>query len=105
MSERSQVWAKEELELLVGWMEENKESLKGKQATWHKDVKDQLFADQEEITVKRIREKVNNMKAAWRETRKLREQSGSGVKPEDNAPSFVALLEKKCAFFWRLDEI
>lgn len=87
------------------WMEENEESLRGRQAAWHKDVKDQVFADNEEITVKRIKEKVQNMRSSWKLARKLREQSGSGVKPEDNTPSFVAVLEKKCAFFWRLDVI
>jgi len=87
----------------VGWMEENEESLRGKQSAWHKEAKDQVFADHDEITVKRIKEKAQNMRVAWKEARKLREQSGSGLKPEDNTPSFVALLEKKCAFFWRLD--
>ena len=36
---RQRNWTKEEMERLVGWMEENQESLRGKQAVWHKDVK------------------------------------------------------------------
>ena len=39
------------MEHLVGWMEENPE---GKQASWHKDVKDEVFANEEHITVKMI---------------------------------------------------
>jgi len=44
---------REKLELLVGWVEEHEESLRQRQAAWHKDVKDQVFADHGEITVKR----------------------------------------------------
>jgi len=36
-------WSKEELKQLVAWIEENPEQLRGKQAVWHKDVKDQVF--------------------------------------------------------------
>ena len=45
------------------------------------------------------------MKNAWRNTRKLRDQSGSGVRREDNASTFDTLLETKCPLFWRLDGI
>jgi hypothetical protein len=102
---RNRNWAKEDMERLVCWMEENQQSLRGKQSAWHKDVKEQLFGDNEDITVKRIGEKVQNMKGAWRNARKLQEQSGEGVRAEDNAPTFNALLESKCPLFWRLDEI
>jgi len=64
-------------------MEENVESLCGKQAAWHKDVKGQVFAEDEEMTINQIRDKVQNMKKAWSEARKLRKQSGSGVHAED----------------------
>jgi len=93
------------MERLVCWMEENQQSLRGKQTVWYKDVKEQVFGDNEDITVKRVGEKVQNMKNAWRNARKLQEQSGGGVRAEDNAPTFNALLETKCPLFWRLDEI
>ncbi|KAF8421680.1 hypothetical protein EV426DRAFT_608723 [Tirmania nivea] len=102
---RQRIWTKEEVERLVCWMEENQESLRGKQAVWHKDVKAQVFAEDEEMTVTRIRDKAHNMKKAWSEARKLREQSGSGVRAEDQVSSFNVLLESKCPLFWRLDEI
>ncbi|RPB18712.1 hypothetical protein L211DRAFT_692041 [Terfezia boudieri ATCC MYA-4762] len=82
-----------------------KQSLRGKQLAWYKDVKEQVFGDNEDITVKRIGEKVQNMKIAWRNARKIQEQSGEGLRSEDNAPTFNALLESKCPLFWRLDEI
>ena len=102
---RQRNWTKEEMERLVCWMEEDVESLHGKRAVWHKDVKAQVFAEDEEMTLIRIRDKAQNMKKAWSEARKLREQSGSGVRAEDQVPSFNALLESKCLLFWRLDEI
>ncbi|KAF8418337.1 hypothetical protein EV426DRAFT_645416 [Tirmania nivea] len=45
-------WVKEDMERLVCWMEENKQSLRGKQSAWHKDAKEQVFGDNEDITVK-----------------------------------------------------
>ncbi|KAF8436722.1 hypothetical protein BGX38DRAFT_1325945 [Terfezia claveryi] len=92
-------WVKEDVERLVCWMEENQQSLRGKQSAWHKDIKEQIFGANEDITVKRIGEKVQNMKIAWRNARKLQEQSGEGVRSEDNAPTFNALLESKCPLF------
>lgn len=86
-------------------MEEHQENLRGKQAAWHKDVKEQVFARDPEITVNRIKDKAQNMKKAWSDARKLREQSGSGVRAEDQVSSFNALLESKCPLFWRLDDI
>ncbi|KAF8426234.1 hypothetical protein EV426DRAFT_661134 [Tirmania nivea] len=44
-------WSKEEVEKLIGWMEENQEALRGLQRKWHKDVKEEVFADDENITV------------------------------------------------------
>ncbi|KAF8427469.1 hypothetical protein EV426DRAFT_699301 [Tirmania nivea] len=46
--------SKEEVEKLIGWMEENQEALRGLQRKWHKDVKEEVFADNENITVNRI---------------------------------------------------
>ncbi|KAF8439174.1 hypothetical protein BGX38DRAFT_1208809 [Terfezia claveryi] len=98
-------WSKEEVEKLIGWMEENQEALRGLQRKWHKDVKEEVFADDENITFNRIRDKVSNMKAAWSQAKKARDQSGWGLKPEDHSDSQQSFLEKKCAFFYRLDEI
>ena len=93
---RSRNWVKEDVERLVHWMEENQQSLQGKASVWHKDVKEQVFAENEEITVKRIKEKAQNMKNAWRTARKIWEQSEFGAHAE---------VESKCPLFWRLDEI
>ena len=60
----SKAWSKIEIELLVEWMEDNQEELRGKQNIWHKQVKEEVFTNEEHITVKRIVEKAVNMKAA-----------------------------------------
>jgi len=83
---RSRNWLKDDMERLVCWMEENQQSLRGKQATWHKDVKEQIFAENEEITVKRIGEKVQNMKNSWRNARKIQEQSGELYRQFNDPP-------------------
>ena len=46
-------WAKEEIDHFVAWMEDNPDDLKGKQAAWHKVVKNEAFARDEHIAVKK----------------------------------------------------
>ena len=107
-SQRSnQPWTKDEMERLVAWMEENPQDLKGKQIAWHKDVKDQVFSEpgDEHITVKKITEKASNMKRRWKEAKAMAELSGWGVRLEDNEQTINDVLERKCAFYWRLDGI
>ena len=36
-----------------------------KQSVWHKDIKQQVFAEDKVTTMKRIREKAQNMKRVW----------------------------------------
>ena len=93
------------MERLVVWMEENQEKLCGKQISWQKDVKEQQFPNNDHITVKKITDKVANMKRAWKDARAMQDRSGWGVRPEDNEESINNVLERKCAFFWRLEEI
>ncbi|KAF8427483.1 hypothetical protein EV426DRAFT_699314 [Tirmania nivea] len=57
-------WTREEIEQLIGWMEDNQEQLRGKQVAWYKEVKEQAFANEDHITVKRISEKIGNIKKA-----------------------------------------
>jgi len=77
-------------------MEENPEQLRGKQAVWHKDVKDQAFKNDEHVTVKRICDKAANMRRQWRDTLAMRNRSGWGISEDQNERS---INEKKCAFF------
>lgn len=83
-------------------MEENRESLKGKQVAWHKDIKEQIFATDKHITVKKITDKAGNMKRTWKAAKAMQEQSGWGVKATHNTESVNDKLEEKCPFFWRL---
>lgn len=46
--------AKSEVERMIEWMEDNPEDLKGRQLSWHKDVKDDIFKNDAHIIVKRI---------------------------------------------------
>ena len=83
-------------------MEENQEKLRGKQITWYKEVKDAEFADEDHITVKKISDKLGNMRRVWKDTKAMQVQSGWGIKPEDNEDSINEVLERKCPFFWQL---
>ncbi|KAF8439653.1 hypothetical protein BGX38DRAFT_1144655 [Terfezia claveryi] len=80
-------WSKEKVEKLIGWMEENQEVLQGLQRKWHKDIKEEVFADDENIIFNRIRDKVLNIKAAWSQAKKARDQSSWSLKPEDYSDS------------------
>ena len=55
---------------LVGWIEDNHENLRRKQIAWHKEVKEEAFADEDHITVKIISE--NNMKRIWKDASTFR---------------------------------
>jgi len=65
-------------------MEDHEEEIRGKQVQWHKEVKEQVFADEEHILVKRITEKMDTMRKAWKDAKAMQERPGSGVKPEEN---------------------
>ncbi|KAF8461924.1 hypothetical protein BDZ91DRAFT_736061 [Kalaharituber pfeilii] len=106
-SQRSQLtmWRKDEFERLVAWMEDNQEAIRGKQITWYKQVKEQVFAYEDHITVKKISDKMANAKRAWKEAKAILERSGWGMRPEDNEQSVNDILERKCTLFWRLDAI
>ena len=101
------VWTREEAEKLIGWMEDNQQHLRGKQMAWYKLVKEEVFAgdDYMHITVKKIADKVFNIKRSWKEAKAMQEQSGWGAKPEENETSINEVLERKCPFFWRLEEV
>ena len=101
----SQPWWRSQVERLIDWMEEHLEDLRGKQVTWHKDVKEQLFSNDNHITVRKITNKVANMKRAWRDARAMQDQSGWGLQEDENDSTINGVLERKCPFYWRLDAI
>jgi len=91
--------------MLLGWMEENQELLRGAAVVWMAKVKEAIFADNRDKDVKKIKFKYHNMKNSWKAAKKLQEESGFGVKEDDCTDSVNEVLNKKCKFFWRLDEI
>ena len=56
-------------------MEDNQELLRGKQRAWHKVAKDEVFANEVHITVKKITDKATNMKRVWKEAREMQQRS------------------------------
>ncbi|KAF8416376.1 hypothetical protein EV426DRAFT_721831 [Tirmania nivea] len=64
LSKVNKPWDKSDVERLVAWIEDNQEKLRGKQLAWHKNVKEEIFKDDDDMTIKRIREKAVNMKTA-----------------------------------------
>ena len=69
---------------------------------WHKAVRDQVFKNRKHVMEKRICDKAANMK---RQISAMRQRSGWGISEGQNERSINEALEKKCAFFWRLDAI
>ncbi|KAN0069405.1 hypothetical protein V8E54_012420 [Elaphomyces granulatus] len=98
-------WSDEDQEKLVGWMEENQEVRRGAAVYWMKKAKQAVFADNEDIDVKKIKSKYHNMKNSWKAAKKLQEGSRFGVEEDDCTSSVNAVLNKKCRFFWRLDKM
>jgi hypothetical protein len=118
-------WSDENIEKLLGWIEENQELLRGAALHWMTKVKEAVFADNDNIDVKKIKSKYHNMKTSWKAAKKMQEESGFGVKEDDCTNSvngrifwlfanceaaaaylsYLEVLNKKCRFFWRLEEI
>lgn len=99
-------WEDSEIEKLVAWMEDNRELLRGSTLLWTMKAKEALFNDEDsEIDAKKIKSKYHNMKNSWKAAKKLQDQSGFGWKEEDCESSVNELLNRKCRFFWRLDDI
>ena len=92
-------WTRDEVERIIAWMEDHEEEIRGKQVQWHKEVKEQVFADEEHIPVKRITEKMGSMRKAWKGAKAGQKRSGWGVKPKENEESINEVLERKCPGF------
>ena len=67
--------------LLVAWIEDNVSRLNGKQLSWYKEVKEDVFSghDHDGITGRKITDKVSNMKKHWKEVRATAELSRWGL--------------------------
>ena len=83
-----QAWQTEELEILITWVEENHERLRGKPADCINRVKEDVLSDNEafrHITVQKVRDKYGNLKRAWKDAKTILEQleSGFGIREED----------------------
>lgn len=71
-------------------------------SAWHKH---EVFCSEDNVTVKRIREK--DPWKGYQYENKLDEGNGTaslGIKA-DNEASINEILESRCSFFWRLDAI
>jgi len=68
----TQAWTRDEVKGLISSMEGNQEQLRGKQIAWHKEVKEQIFGAEKHSTVKRIPEKMSNMKKIWKDASTIR---------------------------------
>ncbi|KAF8445291.1 hypothetical protein BGX38DRAFT_1331077 [Terfezia claveryi] len=90
---KNKAWDKSDVERLVAWMEDNQEKLRGKQSAWHKDVKEEIFKDDDDMTIKRIREKAVNIKTSWTKTKAVLVKTGWGLRPEKNEASINDTLE------------
>ena len=50
--------------------------MRGRQVDWFRQVKEQVFSEDEHITVAKIGDKVVNTKRSWKEANTIQESSG-----------------------------
>jgi len=48
---------------------------------------------------------MGNIRKAWKDAKAMQERSGCGVQPEENEEWVNEVLERKCPFVWRFEEI
>ena len=100
-------WQKDEVERLVGWIEEHVDLLQGKPSGWTRQAKEEAFSSSRDdhISANKIRDKVRNLQVVYNKAKQLQLRSGWGLTEEDVEQPVHDRLEKICRFFWRLDGI
>ena len=76
-------WNDQDLEAFLAWLEDNQQLLRGSITFWATKAKEAVFADNENIDIKKIKSKYHNMKYSWNAAKKMQEQSGFGMKEDD----------------------
>ena len=76
-------------------MEENHERLRGKPADWINRVKEEVFSENNHITAQKVRDKYGNLKKAWKDAKKMQEQSGFGLREEDCERSINGIVNHR----------
>jgi hypothetical protein len=91
-------WEELDFITLVAWMEDNRELLRSSSSTklWTKKAKEAAFANNEDISVKKIKSKYHNMKTAWQAAKRLQEHSSFGVREDECTSSANG---RNCQFF------
>ena len=97
-------WQKEDIERLIGWIEDHVNLMQGKPSEWTKRAKE-VFSLDNHISTTKIRDKARNMRTAYNRAKQMQLQSGWRLTVEDVEQSIHDRLEKICQFFWRLDRI
>ena len=76
-------WSDENVDRLVGWMEDHRDDLV-QPALWSKACKQDLFRDDDQLSVERIKNKGLNMKRQYLKVRsQFQDKTGFGVTEED----------------------
>ena len=73
------LWTAEYMEVLISWMEENRNRIAGRPNNWASEAKQEAFPTNEIITEKRVKDKINNMRTQFRKTQQVQEQRGFGL--------------------------
>lgn len=100
-------WAPEEIDLLLTWIEAHHSLIQGRQVDWHRQLKAAVFssAEHDHISIKRITEKMSNLKKAYHKAKALQLERGYASTEAENEIGHNTCLESKCKNFWRLDGI
>jgi len=87
-------WDESDVQLLIGWLEDNRELLRGSTRLWTIRAKEVVFADNQNVDIKKIKSKYHNMRASWQAAKKLQEQSSFGVREDECSASINEVLNK-----------
>ncbi|KAI5807156.1 hypothetical protein EDC01DRAFT_14754 [Geopyxis carbonaria] len=93
-------WHSSEVESLLAWMETHGALVAGKATKWHRQLKNDVFPDNDRIDVTKIRNKLSNMRKAYK-TAALQAVAGDSD-PDDPIED---RLDRTCPHYARLDAL
>ena len=70
-------WQKEEVERLIGWIEEHVDQMQGKRNEWAKQAKEEVFSTSldDHISAKKIQDKARDMRTAYKKVKQMKLRS------------------------------
>lgn len=101
----ARTWSESEEDTFLSWLENHPESFRMSRLEIAQAIKKDCFPDARDLTITKIKCKYGNMKKNYKNAKKKAQQSGFGISEDDDEETIRALMNRKCRWYSRLDEL